>query len=120
MQTPDVNQWIEDIKAQPEAAGIGMILAHRGIVRSHTRAGDPVSEMVLGVDRERMATAVEEALTWDGIIAVRAWINEGLLKVGDDIMSVVVAGDIRDNVFDGLARLVKILKTEVVTEDERP
>jgi molybdopterin synthase catalytic subunit len=38
--------------------------------------------------------------------------------VGDDIMKVVVAGDIRENVFGGLQRLVSIIKKEVVTESE--
>ncbi len=46
------------------------------------------------------------------------WVNAGDLKVGDDIMKVVVAGDIRENVFGALQRLVGIIKNEVVTESE--
>ena len=33
-------------------------------------------------------------------------------------MSVLVAGDIRDNVFAALQRLVTLIKTEVVSESE--
>lgn len=118
MDTPDVNVWMEEIKALPEAAGIGMMLAHRGIVRGTSRAGEVVTGMELKVDRERLGRALEEARSWDGVVAIRAWINEGTLAVGDDIMEVLVAGDIREHVFGALQRLVGIIKSEVVTEFE--
>ena len=114
----DINERIERIKARPEAAGIGMILAHQGVVRGSSRAGKPVHGMHLEVDRARFDLALAEALTWPGVVAVDGWVNEGDLKVGDDIMKVVVAGDIRENVFGGLQRLVGIIKREVVTESE--
>lgn len=113
-----VDGWIADVKAMPEAAGIGMILAHEGIVRGHSRNGEPVSGMELGVDRVRLAGVLEEAATWPGVIAVRARVNEGSLVVGDTIMNVLVAGDIREHVFGALQQLVGRIKNEVVTELE--
>ena len=74
--------------------------------------------MRLEVDRPRFDRALAEALTWPGVVAVDGWVNEGDLMVGDDIMKVVVADDIRENVFGGLQRLVGIIKSEVVTESE--
>lgn len=118
MAAPDMNAWIDDVKAQPGASGVGMMLMHRGVVRATTRAGEPVSSMDLSVDRDRLERALDEARGWDGVIAVRAWVNEGHLTVGDDIMAVLVAGDIRDNVFGALQRLVGIIKIEVVSEHE--
>lgn len=118
MRAPDVDQWIDEVKARPEAAGIGMLLVHQGIVRGTSRAGAPVTGMTLRVDRVRLAEALEEARTRPGVVAVRAWVNEGALAVGDDIMKVLVAGDIRDHVFDALQRLVAVLKREVVDEAE--
>jgi molybdopterin synthase catalytic subunit len=114
----DINERIERIKAQPDAGGIGMILAHQGIVRGTTRSGDPVHGMLLNVDRRRFAEALAEARDWPGVVAVDGWVNEGDLAVGDDIMKVVVAGDIRENVFGALQRLVGTIKKEVVTESE--
>jgi molybdopterin synthase catalytic subunit len=114
----DSNEAIQRIKALPEAAGIGMILAHQGIVRGSSRAGEPVHGMHLAVDRARFREALAEARTWPGVVAVDGWVNEGDLKVGDDIMKVVVAGDIRENVFGALQRLVGVIKREVVTESE--
>lgn len=115
---PDISAWIDEVKHGPGSEGIGMILIHRGIVRGHSRSGDPVGAMDLGVDRARLAEVLSDARTWPGIIAVRCWVNEGHLEVGDDIMSVLVAGDIRDNVLSALERLVSLIKTEVVSEVE--
>jgi molybdopterin synthase catalytic subunit len=114
----DINEAIRRIKARPEASGIGMVLAHQGIVRGSSRDGRPVNGMRLGVDRARFEAVLAEARTWPGVVAVDGWVNEGDLKVGDDIMKVVVAGDIRENVFGALQRLVGIIKREVVTESE--
>ena len=118
MNAPDVNAWIGEVKTQPDADRIGMMLVHRGVVRGTTRSGEPVSAMTLTYDRKRLAEVVADANTWQGVIAVRAWVNEGVLAVGDDIMGVLVAGDIRPNVFPALERLVGLIKSEVVSESE--
>jgi len=118
MGAPDLNTWIDEVKALPDADKVGMMLMHRGVVRGTTRAGDPVGGMLLSFDRDRLEEVLTEARGWLGVVAVRAWINEGSLSVGDDIMSVLVAGDIREHVFDALQRLVRLIKTEVVAEDE--
>ena len=118
MSTADVDDWIRDVKAQPGSAAIGMILAHQGIVRGTSRSGEPVHRMMLSADRDRLESALAEARTWPGVFAVRGWVNEGSLAVGDDIMKVLVAGDIRDNVFAALQRLVSLIKKEVLSEAE--
>jgi molybdopterin synthase catalytic subunit len=114
----DINERIERIKARPGADGIGMILAHQGIVRGTSKTGERVTGMDLGVDHARFAGALEEARAWNGVAAVDGWVNEGRLAVGDDIMKVVVAGDVRGNVIGALQRLVGVIKDEVVTETE--
>jgi molybdopterin synthase catalytic subunit len=113
-----IDEWMREVDALPGSAGIGMMLAHRGVVRGTTRAGDPVRGMDLRVDRDRLAQVVSEAQTLPGVFAVRAWVNEGRLTVGDDIMKVLVAGDIREHVFGALQQLVAAVKTGVVTETE--
>jgi molybdopterin synthase catalytic subunit len=114
----DINEEIASIKASTGADGIGMILAHQGIVRGSSRAGEQVRGMHLKVDRRRLDEVLREARRWQGVVALAGWVNEGELAVGDDIMKVVVAGDIRENVFAALQRLVGVIKTEVVTESE--
>ena len=49
---------------------------------------------------------------------VRVWLNEGELSVGDDIMYILIGGDIRPHTVDALQYLVGRIKTECVTETE--
>jgi molybdopterin synthase catalytic subunit len=74
--------------------------------------------MELSVDRDGLSSAVEAAREMPGVVQVRAWVNEGHLGVGDDIMYVLVGGDIREHVFDALMALVRTIKTTVVSETE--
>lgn len=115
---PSIDAWLAEVKSSGNTDGIGMYLSHNGVVRAYSRDGRPVTGMILGVDRERLAEIVASAELMEGVAAVRAWVNEGELSIGDDIMYALVAGDIRDNVFGALQALVKMIKTEVVTEEE--
>ena len=115
---PDVDDWICDVKSQPGSAAIGMILGRQGIERGSSRSGEPLTGMSLSAGSTRFEEVLAEAGTWPGIFAVRGWVNEGELSVGDDIMWIVVAGDMREHVFEGLQRLASLIKTEVVTECE--
>lgn len=118
MNSVSIDDWMREVKTQPGSAAIGMMLAHQGIVRGTSRAGEPVRGMQLYTDRSRLEAVLAEARTWPGVMAVRVWTNEGALAVGDDIIKVLVAGDIRDNVFAALERLVGLIKSEVLTESE--
>jgi len=55
----------------------------------------------------------------EGIFHVRVWLNQGQLEVGDDIMYVLIGGDIRPHVIDALQFLVAKIKNECVTEIEQ-
>lgn len=118
MSAADVGDWIRDVKAQPGSEAIGMILVHQGIVRGTSRSGGPVRGMTLRCDSQRLEEVLAEARTWPGVFAVRAWVNEGVLAVGDDIMKVLVAGDIREHVFAPLQQVVSLIKTDVLVESE--
>jgi molybdopterin synthase catalytic subunit len=118
LECPSVDEWLREVKNSPDYPGIGMYLVHNGVVRGHSRAGEPVSSLELTVDRRALDEAVSRALAQDGVVAVRVWVNEGHLKVGDDIMLALVAGDIRDNVFPALQGLVGDVKSRVVKEKE--
>jgi molybdopterin synthase catalytic subunit len=117
-EIPSLDAWLAEAKRDAGATGVGMYLCHNGVVRSYSRDGRPVVGMDLSVDRARLEEILTTARLMEGVSFVRAWINEGHLEVGDDIMYVMVGGDIRDNVFDALAALVRMVKTEVVTEAE--
>ena len=69
-------------------------------------------------DREKAEAAIREAKAMPGISLVRVWLNRGTLKTGDDIMIVLIGGDIRPRVVACLEFLVGKLKSECVTEKE--
>lgn len=113
-----LDEWLAEAKATADAAQVGMYLCHNGVVRGTSRDGRPVGGMLLEVDRQRLAEVIESAHLMEGVALVRAWVNEGRLEVGDDIMYVLVGGDVREHVFDALQALVRLIKSEVVTETE--
>ena len=123
---PSADQWLREAKADAAAADCGMFLLHNGVVRrsakARVRAGDAqaadVRGMLFSYDAEKTAAAIAEAEAMEGIRIVRVWMNSGELTVGDDIMYVLVGGDIRPHVIDALQALVGKLKNECVTETE--
>ncbi len=125
-EKPSVDQWLREAKHDPDASRVGMYLTHNGVVRatarSRVRQGDaearPVAGMYFSCDREKAAQAVAEAKQMEGVYYVRVWVNEGELRVGDDIMFVLIGGDIRPHVVDALQALVGKLKNECVIEEE--
>ena len=123
---PSMDVWIKEAKADASAAECGMYLFHNGVVRQSAKAkvrnGDEtvskVKGMVFSYDTERVERAVEDARRMPGIGYVRVWLNEGILNVGDDIMFVLIGGDIRPHVIDALQALVGELKNHCVREEE--
>ena len=126
LQMPSLDQWLWEAKAEKDAPLCGMYLAHNGTVRQTARAlvrnraedTAPVSGMHFAWDRDKVARALEEARALPGIYHVRLWLNEGDLALGDDIMLVLVGGDIRPRVIDALQFLVGKIKNECVVEQE--
>jgi molybdopterin synthase catalytic subunit len=113
-----VDEWIQEIKKACPKDQLGMILVHNGIVRATSKQGKPVSSMQLSYDQVALGKAVQRFKNMDGIVDIRAWINEGALKIGDDIMYVCVAGRFRKDVLPVFQELITLIKTEIVKEEE--
>ena len=96
-------------------------MVHNGIVRQtpkvKVRQGVDDGSLVKGM--EFAYAAIAEAYQMDGIFHVKVWLNEGYLELGDDIMYVLIGGDIRPHVVDALQFLVGKIKSECVTEIEQ-
>src|SRR5699024_11320003 len=120
--SPSIDQWLKEAKADEEASQEGMYLVHNGVVRETPRAkvregiddGSVVKGMEFSYDKEKVDKVIEETYKMDGIFHVRVWLNEGHLELGDDVMYVLVGGDIRPHVIDALQFLVEKVKTECV------
>ena len=113
-----IEQWISDIKRECPPDRLGMILVHNGIVRATSKQGKLVAGMKLSYDQAMLDQAVRRFRNMEGIVDIRAWINEGLLKVGDDIMYVCVAGRFRKDILPVFQELITLIKTEIVREEE--
>ena len=123
---PSMDQWLKEAKAHESAPNIGMYLTHNGIVRQTARAKvregaqdpRPVTGMFFSYDQEKVDAAIADTYQMDGIFYIRVWLNEGKLQVGDDIMYVLIGGDIRPHVVEALQSLVAKIKNECVIEKE--
>ena len=122
---PSMDQWMAQAKADPNAPQNGMYLFHNGVVRATAKAqvregvsSEAVTGMEFSYDEEVLHTLVEQAKALPGIFHVRVWLNQGHLKVGDDIMLVLIGGDIRPHVVQALEWLVGRIKDECVRELE--
>ena len=126
MEAPSLDTWIREAKDDSSSEECGMYLFHNGIVRKTAKArvrdGNDTVPDVLGMhfsyDPAFVEAAKRETLKMDGIRYVRVWLNEGVLNIGDDIMLVLVGGDIRPHVVDALQFLVGKIKNECVMEKE--
>ena len=125
-EMPSPDQWLREAKADPGAAGCGRYLMHNGTVRQTARAkvrhgeqdARPVRGMLFSYDRDRVDEVIAQTRAMDGVGYVRVWLNEGELGLGDDIMLVLVGGDIRPHVIEALQYLVGRIKNECVSEQE--
>ncbi|MBQ3146314.1 MAG: molybdenum cofactor biosynthesis protein MoaE [Oscillospiraceae bacterium] len=125
-EIPSIDAWLAEAKAHESAPKIGMYLTHNGTVRQTAKAkvrygaqdAKEVTGMVFSYDREKVDSVISDTYKMEGIYYIKVWLNEGQLKMGDDIMYVLIGGDIRPRVVDALQYLVGRIKNECVTETE--
>lgn len=114
-----ISELIAAVKARPDYPEVGMILAHNGVVRGTSRDGRRVTGLRVAVDHDRLAAILAEQRARPGIADVLISINEGMdLAVGDDVMALVVGGDIRENVIACLADTLNRVKATVTSKTE--
>ena len=126
-----MDAWLEEAKKDPSAQKCGMYLVHNGTVRASAKAvvrdliSDEEKEKMAAVaslnfsyDAEKVEEAIRQTYKMEGIFYIKVWLNEGILDVGDDIMYVMIGGDIRPHVVDALQALVGTIKNTCVVEQE--
>jgi molybdopterin synthase catalytic subunit len=114
----DLNRMIEEVRKSTDPSKVGMITSHLGVVRGTSRNGDKVSCIEVTYDREAIQSIVCDIKEMSGIAQVLVETREGRLNVGDEILAVVVAGDIRENVFPALVSAVNRIKKEASRKKE--
>ena len=123
---PSIDAWLKEAKTHETAPLCGMYLTHNGTVRQTAKAkvryGEEntkeVTGMIFSYDEEKVNAVIADTYKMDGIYYIKVWLNEGQLQMGDDIMYVLIGGDIRPRVVDALQYLVSRVKNECVVETE--
>jgi molybdopterin synthase catalytic subunit len=115
----NIKELMNSIKAHPDFDKVGMILCHNGVVRATSRDGRKVSGLRVSVDHEKLDRIISEQKQSSGIIDIQVEIEENRdLEVGDDVMLLVVAGDIRENVIAILTETLNSIKSTVTDKTE--
>ena len=115
----NLQRMMEEIRRHPGFHRAGMVLAHNGVVRGTSRDGRPVTGLRVAVDREGLDRLVAEQKQRPGIVEILVEIADGQdLAVGDDVMCLVVAGDVRENVIGTLETTLNAIKTTVTAKTE--
>ena len=113
-----IDEWLREVKQRANPEDLGMILVHNGIVRGTSKSGSPVQGMKLSYDQKRLNSILPIFKQRTGVVEVKVWINSGNLKVGDNIMFVLVAGRFKTDVLPVFEELLSLIKNEIVTEEE--
>lgn len=114
-----IESLLAEVKSHPNISRAGMILCHNGIVRESDRSG---AKRVVSLRVEVNRPTIERIRAWaesrPGIVTVRIEALEGEFTVGDDLLFVIVAGDIRENVFGVMRETIERIKAEGVRKTE--
>lgn len=115
----NIANLVEVIKRRPDYEKVGMILCHNGVVRATTRDGRRVKGLKVLVDYATLEQIIFEQKQKPGIVDIQVSIVDNReLAVGDDIMHLIVAGDIRENVIEVLKDTLEAIKTTVTEKIE--
>jgi molybdopterin synthase catalytic subunit len=116
----DISLTIKELKSRPYFTdNVGMILIHNGTVRSWSRKSKAkVSALEVTPDYAKMEALRQEYLQHEGIFDIIIEAFSGTFLPGDDLLYIIVAGDIRENIKPVLSDLLDRVKAEAVTKKE--
>ena len=85
---------------------VGMILIHNGVVRNWSRKdGAGVTALEVSPDQDKIEKIRQEFLKKQGIFDIQIEAFSGTFQPGDDLLHIIVAGALRENVKPVLAEL---------------
>lgn len=116
----DLSKTIAQMKKEPGFSDhVGMILAHNGVVRGRSRLnGAAIKQLEVRVNFTKLEQIRAEIARMQGIFRVEVEAVDGVRQPGDDLLLLVVAGDIREHVKRALSILLERVKAEAVMKRE--
>ncbi len=116
----DISKTIAELKKRPDFNdNVGMILIHNGVVRSWSRQDHAnVSGLATEVNHELIEELRREYLKKPGIYEIIIETESGNFQPGDDLLFIIVAGDLREHIKPVLSDLLDRVKAEAITKKE--
>ena len=116
----DISKRIAEIKKQPGFQdNVGMILIHNGVVRNWSRNDkSKVKALAVTPDLAKIEALRQEFLRRDGIFDIVIEAKSGEFQPGEDLLFLIVAGDIREHIKPVLAELLDRVKAEAIAKKE--
>ncbi len=109
---------ITRIKQKSNPDNLGMILVHNGVVRSTSKTGKKIASINIDYDEEKLEKAINKVKSDDAVEEVVVRINSGKLKVGDDVMYIIIAGNRRKNLLPIFSDFIETIKSLVEGSEE--
>lgn len=116
----DISKTIAELKMRPDFRdNVGMLLIHNGVVRTwSSQDRQAVEGLDVTVDHDKIAALRSEYLAKPGIYEIVIETSSGRYQPGDDLLFIIVAGDLRENIKPVLAELLDRIKAEAVSKRE--
>ena len=108
----DISKKIAEMKQNPDfAEKVGVVLVHNGVVRAWSRKDkQQVALLEVAPDYEKIENIRQEFLKKPGIFDIVVEAKVGRFKPGDDLLYIIVAGDLRENVKPVLSDILDRVK----------
>lgn len=116
----DISKTIAKLKERPDFTdNVGMILIHNGTVRNWSRQDKSrVTSLRTEVDHELIEKLRKEYLDKPGIYEIIIETHSGTFHPGDDLLFIIVAGDLREHIKPVLSELLDRVKAEAISKQE--
>jgi molybdopterin synthase catalytic subunit len=116
----DISKTIQTLKQEPGfSENVGMLLIHNGVVRAWSRKDrSKVSRIQVTPDYDKIEEIRKDFEKKPGIFRILVQANEGVLMPGDDLLFIIVAGDIREHVKTVLSDILDALKSRAISKKE--
>ena len=116
----DISRAIAAMKQKPGfTEQVGMVLVHNGVVRAWSRTDrGQVVGLEVTPDQDKIDAIREEFRQRPGIFDIVIEAKSGRFQPGDDLLFLIVAGDLRENVKPVLAELLDRVKAEAISKRE--
>lgn len=116
----DISRAVSTMKARPDfIEKVGVVMIHNDLVCALSRHDNKqVAALEVSPDQEVIEGIREDLLKRPGIFDIVVEAKSGRFQPGHDLLSLLVAGDVRENVQPVLAELFDRIKAEAISKRE--